>query len=111
MTSQAGVPTPRRRPLTAPRGPPGVRMVIVRSKRFTESRDHRAKGGTVNKDQIKGKIEEIKGDVKERIGGASKDRSTQAEGWMENKKGKLREGFGDAKEDLERERTDPDRDR
>jgi uncharacterized protein YjbJ (UPF0337 family) len=63
----------------------------------------------VNKDKIKGKMEQIKGDVKERIGGASKDRSTQAEGWMEEKKGKVREGFGNVKDDLEhdRERKDP----
>jgi uncharacterized protein YjbJ (UPF0337 family) len=62
----------------------------------------------VDKDRIKGKIEEIKGDVKERIGGASKDRSTQAEGFVENKKGKLREGVGELKDDLERERKEPD---
>jgi uncharacterized protein YjbJ (UPF0337 family) len=57
----------------------------------------------VNKDQIKGKIE-----VKERIGGATKDRSTQAEGFAENKKGKLREGVGDLKEEMNRERKDPE---
>jgi uncharacterized protein YjbJ (UPF0337 family) len=65
----------------------------------------------VNKDQIKGKIEEIKGDIKERIGGASKDRKTQAEGWVENKKGKIQGGIGDVKEDLEKEpspRHEPD---
>jgi uncharacterized protein YjbJ (UPF0337 family) len=68
----------------------------------------------VNKDQIKGKIEQIKGDVKERIGGASKDRSTQGEGFMEEKKGKLREAYGNVKDDLRkdddlhRERKDPD---
>jgi uncharacterized protein YjbJ (UPF0337 family) len=62
----------------------------------------------VNKDQIKGKIEQIKGEVKERIGGASKDRSTQAEGFFENKKGKIREGVGDVKEELRSDRKDPD---
>jgi uncharacterized protein YjbJ (UPF0337 family) len=60
----------------------------------------------MNKDQIKGKIEEIKGDVKERIGGATKDRSTQAEGWVEKKKGEIRSGVGDMKEDLEKSRRD-----
>jgi uncharacterized protein YjbJ (UPF0337 family) len=60
----------------------------------------------MNKDQIKGKIEEIKGDVKERIGGATKDRSTQAEGWVEEKKGKLRQGVGDIKEELEKGHKD-----
>jgi uncharacterized protein YjbJ (UPF0337 family) len=62
----------------------------------------------VNKDQIKGKIEQVKGEVKERLGGASKDRSTQAEGFVEEKKGKIREGFGDVKDEMNRDRTDPD---
>ncbi len=60
----------------------------------------------MNEDKIKGKIEEIKGDVKQRIGGASKDRSTQAEGWVEEQKGKIRQGVGDVKEELERKRRD-----
>ncbi|HEX9399057.1 MAG TPA: CsbD family protein [Anaeromyxobacter sp.] len=65
----------------------------------------------MEKDRIKGKMEEIKGDVKERIGGATKDRSTQAEGFMEHKKGKVQSGIGKAKEELERgerERKDPE---
>ncbi len=64
----------------------------------------------MDKDRIKGKIEQIKGDVKQRIGGATKDRSTQAEGWLEEKKGKLREGWGEAKDEVEREkrRDEPD---
>lgn len=65
------------------------------------------KGETMNEDQIKGKIEEIKGDVKERIGGATKDRSTQAEGFLENKKGKVRGAVGDIKEEAEREQRTP----
>jgi uncharacterized protein YjbJ (UPF0337 family) len=64
----------------------------------------------MNKDQIKGKIEEIKGELKERIGGASKDRSTQAEGWIEEQKGKIRQGVGDAKEELEKRRREMERD-
>jgi uncharacterized protein YjbJ (UPF0337 family) len=51
----------------------------------------------------KGKAEEIKGDVKERIGGATKDRKMQGEGWLEEKKGEIREGYGDAKEEVRRE--------
>lgn len=58
----------------------------------------------MNEDRIEGKIEEIEGDVKERIGGATKDRSTQVEGWVEERKGKLRQGVGEVKEELERER-------
>ena len=65
----------------------------------------------MNKDQIKGKLEEIKGDLKERIGGAAKDRSTQAEGFAENKKGKIQKAFGDVKEKVtdESERERPPR--
>jgi uncharacterized protein YjbJ (UPF0337 family) len=63
----------------------------------------------MDKDRIKGKIEEIKGDVKQRIGGATKDRSTQAEGWVEEKKGQIRGGVGELKDEA-RERRDPDRD-
>ena len=57
----------------------------------------------MNKDQLKGKVEKLKGDVKQRIGGASKDRKTQGEGFIEEKKGEIREGFGDAKEEVRRE--------
>lgn len=66
----------------------------------------------MDKDRIKGKIEQVKGEVKERIGGATKDRSTQAEGILEKKKGEIREGYGEAKDEMrkEKERTDPDRD-
>jgi len=66
-----------------------------------------SKGVTVNKDRIKGKIEQIKGDLKERLGGATKDRSTQAEGWMENKKGKVRESLGKLEDEASRERKEP----
>jgi uncharacterized protein YjbJ (UPF0337 family) len=66
----------------------------------------------VDKDRIKGKIDEIKGDIKERVGGATKDRSTQGEGMLDQAKGKLRGGFGKAKDEVraenERERKDPD---
>jgi uncharacterized protein YjbJ (UPF0337 family) len=64
----------------------------------------------MDKDRIKGKIEQVKGEVKERIGGATKDRSTQAEGILEKKKGEIREGYGEAKDEIRKERTDPDRD-
>ncbi len=60
-------------------------------------------GGAMNKDQIKGKIEQIKGDLKERFGGATKDRKTQAEGWAENKKGKVQEKIGEMEREAERE--------
>ncbi len=57
----------------------------------------------MDKDRIKGKIEEIKGDVKQRIGGATKDRSTQAEGFVEEQKGKLQGGVGKMKDEARAE--------
>jgi uncharacterized protein YjbJ (UPF0337 family) len=64
---------------------------------------------TVNRDQIKGKMQEIKGDVKKRIGGATNDPAKQAEGWVEEQKGKIRKGVGDLEEDVKK-RDEPDRD-
>lgn len=63
----------------------------------------------MNKDKIKGKMEEIKGDVKERIGGATNDPAKQAEGFIEKEKGKVRGEYGEVKDDLNRERKDPDK--
>lgn len=64
----------------------------------------------MNRDQIKGKLDELKGNAKKRIGGATENPSRQAEGWMEEQQGKVRKGVGDLKEDAERSKRDPDRD-
>ncbi len=48
----------------------------------------------MNRDEIKGKIEKLKGDVKQRIGGARRDRKTEAEGWVQEKKGRIQEEVG-----------------
>jgi uncharacterized protein YjbJ (UPF0337 family) len=66
------------------------------------SREVTREGGAMNKDEIKGKIEEIKGELKERLGGAMKDRKTQAEGFVEEQKGKVQEKIGELKEGAER---------
>lgn len=60
-------------------------------------------------ERSKGKMEEIKGDVKERIGGATKNRDMQGEGWLEEKKGKIRQGIEDVKDRVKRDEPDPDR--
>jgi uncharacterized protein YjbJ (UPF0337 family) len=59
-------------------------------------------GGAMNKEEIKGKIEEIKGELKEKLGGALRDRKTQAEGLVEEQKGKVQEKIGELKENAER---------
>ncbi len=58
----------------------------------------------MNREKIKGKIEEIKGDLKHRFGGAFRSRKTQAEGSVEEKKGQIRRGVGEMEERAERER-------
>ena len=68
----------------------------------------------MDKDRIKGKIDEIKGDVKERVGGATKDRSMQGEGLLDQAKGKIKGAVGKVKDEgraenqRETERRDPD---
>lgn len=52
----------------------------------------------MNDDHIKGKGEEIKGDLKQRIGGLTKDRKMEGEGAVDEAKGKLRQGLADVKE-------------
>ncbi len=69
----------------------------------------------MDKDRIKGKVDEIKGDVKQRIGGATKDRSAQGEGFIEEQKGKLQGGMGKLKDEVraetekQRERKEPEK--
>lgn len=47
--------------------------------------------------KIKGKLEQVKGAVKEGFGSLTGDRSTEIEGKAERAKGALREGYGDLK--------------
>ncbi|MFT3916429.1 MAG: CsbD family protein [Anaeromyxobacteraceae bacterium] len=62
----------------------------------------------MNEDQGKGKLDQLKGDVKERIGGASKDRSLEGEGAWDRAKGKVREAVGDVKEKFKDEKRERD---
>jgi uncharacterized protein YjbJ (UPF0337 family) len=56
----------------------------------------------MNKDQMKGKFENLKGRVKEALGAAGGDKSTEAEGLGERIKGAVQKKFGDAKEAISR---------
>ena len=53
----------------------------------------------MNKDQIKGRIEENTGKVKEAAGKLVGNTKLEAEGKVEKVKGQLQAGYGDAKED------------
>lgn len=50
--------------------------------------------------EVKGKLEQVKGAVKEGFGALTGDRSTEIEGKADRAKGALREGYGKAKNDL-----------
>ncbi len=65
----------------------------------------------MNRDKIEGKIEEVKGNVKKRIGGATEDPGKQAEGWAEEKKGQVKKKVGDIEEETAPRRSDEDVDR
>lgn len=54
----------------------------------------------MNKDQIKGHIEEVKGIVKEVAGNIVGNQSLEAEGSAQKTVGKVQAGLGDIKSDL-----------
>lgn len=65
----------------------------------------------MNRDKIEGKVDELKGNVKKRIGGATEDPGRQAEGWVEEKKGQVQQKIGDLEDESARREEDVDRDR
>jgi uncharacterized protein YjbJ (UPF0337 family) len=54
----------------------------------------------MNKDQVKGRVEEAKGKVKEVTGKILGDKDMKVEGNIQKNIGKGRAGFGDLKEDI-----------
>ena len=52
----------------------------------------------MNKDQVKGRATEAKGDIKEAAGKLVGNRKLQGEGLVDQAKGKAQAGLGDAKE-------------
>ncbi len=53
--------------------------------------------GLPNKDEIKGKFDQVKGDVKEKAGQAFNNPELENEGAADRAGGELREGFGTAR--------------
>lgn len=53
--------------------------------------------GLPNKDEVKGKLDQAKGAVKETVGRVTNDRDLEAEGSADRTGGKVQEGFGTAK--------------
>jgi uncharacterized protein YjbJ (UPF0337 family) len=57
----------------------------------------------MNKDQVKGRAEEVAGKTKKVVGGAVHDESLKNKGRAEEAAGKVRATYGDAKSDIEKE--------
>ena len=51
----------------------------------------------MNKDQAKGHMKDLLGKARQKVGGATGNRSQQAKGLAERASGKLQKGVGDAK--------------
>lgn len=53
--------------------------------------------GLPNKDEVKGKLHKVKGEVKRQAGKALSDRDMENEGRAERAGGEIREGYGKAR--------------
>jgi uncharacterized protein YjbJ (UPF0337 family) len=54
----------------------------------------------MNDDQLKGKLDQVKGGIKQGVGGAMGDKRTEREGTADRLGGKVQEGIGNVKEKL-----------
>ncbi|EPX94922.1 hypothetical protein C404_26815 [Ralstonia sp. AU12-08] len=63
-----------------------------------------ARSIAMNKDQVKGRVEDAKGKVTEAVGKATGKDATAAKGKIEQIAGKARAAYGDAKEALKKQR-------
>ncbi len=63
----------------------------------------------MNNEQVSGKLDELKGKVKEEWGKATDDTSTQVGGLKDQVKGNLKQNYGDAKEELKNQQDDTEK--
>jgi uncharacterized protein YjbJ (UPF0337 family) len=54
----------------------------------------------MNRDRVRGSMDQVKGEAKEQWGKLTDDRSTEVDGKMDKAKGKFKEGMGDIKDKL-----------
>jgi uncharacterized protein YjbJ (UPF0337 family) len=58
----------------------------------------------MDNDRIKGKVDEVKGDVKKKIGEMTDDKGLEGEGIVDKAKGKIENAFGKVKDEGRAER-------
>jgi uncharacterized protein YjbJ (UPF0337 family) len=52
------------------------------------------------KEHVTGKVDELKGKVKQGVGGATGDHGLQGEGLVDEAKGKVKQAYGDVKDTI-----------
>lgn len=52
----------------------------------------------MEKEQVTGKMDELKGKAKQGVGGATGDHELQGEGLLDEAKGKVKQAYGDVKQ-------------
>ncbi|MDQ3937516.1 MAG: CsbD family protein [Chloroflexota bacterium] len=57
-----------------------------------------------NEEQREGKLEQVRGTVKENVGKAIDNEQMEIEGKIDKGKGEIREGVGDAREEIDERR-------
>jgi uncharacterized protein YjbJ (UPF0337 family) len=87
----------------------GDRSVCYRTDRigiqaYSLHRKRRVQGEIMNKDQVKGRIEEVKGEARKVAGKMSGNKKLERKGTIQNVSGKIQAGYGDLKEDLKNKR-------
>jgi uncharacterized protein YjbJ (UPF0337 family) len=73
------------------------------SKLHRRGRVHRSEVRGMNKEQVTGKLDELKGKAKEKIGEVTNNPDTEAEGLVDQGKGKLKQAYGDVKEAVKKD--------
>ena len=56
----------------------------------------------MNKDQVKGRIDEVKGKAKKAAGKAVGNKNLERKGTIQNASGKVQAGYGDLREDIKK---------
>ncbi len=56
----------------------------------------------MEKEHVTGKVDELKGKVKQGVGKASDDPGLQGEGMLDEAKGKVKQAYGDLKEGIKK---------
>jgi uncharacterized protein YjbJ (UPF0337 family) len=72
------------------------RALILKSRSFTQ-------GDIMNKDQVKGRVEEVKGAIKEKTGRVTGNPDLEDRGSLEKVAGKTQKTYGDVKEQVKDE--------